>query len=284
MRTFAAVVAAILTLAPTGRTPLVFADSFMDRVIQTLREEAPDLQVESASDDEVRIYTQDAIASLFLYGLQRQCADSPSECDGQIRDFLAYHVDALRNRIEIPFKESKVYPLVRSKQLIDAARRLEGTSDQSTYVYRPFVGGAVIVYAVDSDRLLRFVNPDDLKAAHITLDRLHDLAVANTRRLSPLKFDLVGSAPGVMAATAGDDLVTSRVFDDRMWDDLQRKLGAPAAIATPTRDWILAARFDDAVALANMYDAARRLVGRKTNAILLGLYGREGNRWILLSP
>jgi len=82
----------------------------------------------------------------------------------------------------------------------------------------------------------------------------------------------------------GAPTATSRLFDSKFWDALETKAGGPAAVALPTRDWLLAARLDDPEATARLRTVAARIVAGEPTAVTSALVRRNGQSWTEVPP
>jgi len=90
--------------------------------------------------------------------------------------------------------------------------------------------------------------------------------------------------PGLWAGIAHDGYGTSRLFDPKLWEALEAQAGGPVAVALPTRDWLLAARLDDAQAIARLRTIAARIVAGEPTAVTAALVRRDGESWIEVPP
>jgi uncharacterized protein YtpQ (UPF0354 family) len=159
-----------------------------------------------------------------------------------------------------------------------------GADSARMFVSRPYISGAVLLYAIDTPRAIRFVNASDLEHSGLTLDALDKIALSHVSRLAPLTFSQMNGAPGLWAGIASDGYGTSRLFDPKFGDTLEARAGGPVAVALPTRDWLLAARLDNPQAIAKLRAVAARIVAGEPTAVTSALVRRNGQSWTEVPP
>jgi uncharacterized protein YtpQ (UPF0354 family) len=136
----------------------------------------------------------------------------------------------------------RIYPMILSAAAAEP--------HTSTMITQPLVGSLVVAYAVDSDRTIAYIPGAHFDSWGITLEELHETAIAN----------LVSRSDNIQAHAAQDDdesinLVlfqtldgydASRILLPTLHERLREHLGSPFAAAIPNRDILLCFRNDDA--------------------------------------
>jgi uncharacterized protein YtpQ (UPF0354 family) len=272
----------ILTLTLHGASAL--ADALTDRVAAAFNQEDPKLQATIKSDDEIHITAPIGSVSVFLDHVRGECAKRPNDCDAIVKRFAQATVASARGPDAMKFDADNLYPVIRAADTLRAMTGTLGDKVASTFVSRPYISGAVLLYAIDTPAAVRFVSQSDLEHAGLTLDDLDKLAVSHVSRLPPLHVQPLDRAPGLWTALATDGYGTSRLFDPAFWDTAEARAGGAVAVALPTRDWLLFARLDDPAAISRLRVLAGRVVAGETHAVTASLVRRVGKSWIEVLP
>jgi len=260
------------------------ADSLTERVAAAFSHEDPKLQPTIKSDDEIHLTTRMGPVTVFLDRVRAECQRRPENCDVSIKGLVSSTATIAASSDAAEFNAENIYPVVRPVGTLQAMQATVSGDVKRVFISRPYISGAVLLYAIDSPRALRFVNSSDLEHSGLTLDALDKIAVSHVPRLGPLKFEQMREMPGLWAGIAHDGYGTSRLFDPKLWEALEAQAGGPVAVALPTRDWLLAARLDDAQAIARLRTIAARIVAGETTAVTAALVRRDGESWIEVPP
>ena len=110
------------------------------------------------------------------------------------------------------------------------------------------------------------------------------MALANVKRLSPANISVLPNSDGLIAAITQDGYGTSRLLDPSFAQSLEHVAGGPVVVAVPTRDWILAARAGDPVALTKLKDMAARVFRGEPYHVTARLVRWDGTAWRELPP
>lgn len=273
----------ICLLAVALNTAPVFADSLTDRVAAAFNQEDSKLQATIKSDNEIHLTTPIGPITVFLDRVRGECQKRPDGCDAAIKQLISATTATTASSDTMKFVPENIYPVVRPVGALQAMQATTGTDVAKMFVSRPYISGAVLLYAIDTPRAVRFVNASDLEHAGLTIDTLDKLALSHVSRLPPLRFEQMGGARGLWAGIASDGYGTSRLFDPKFWNVLEAQAGGPVAVALPTRDWLLAARLDDPQAIAELRRVAARIVAGEPTAVTSALVRRDGQSWIEVS-
>lgn len=275
---------AICFVVTALRVVPAYADSLTERVVAAFNHEDPKLQAVIKSDDEIHLTTRIGPITVFLDRVRAECQRRPENCDGTIKQLVSATRATTASSDGMEFNAETVYPVVRPVGTLQSMQSTVGSDLTKRFVSRPYVSGAVLLYAIDTPRAIRFVNASDLEHSGLTLDALDKIAISHVPRLESLKFERMAGAPGLWACFAHDGYGTSRLFDPKFWDALEAQAGGPVAVALPTRDWLLAARLDDAQAISRLRTIAARIVAGEPTAVTSALVRRNGASWIEVPP
>jgi uncharacterized protein YtpQ (UPF0354 family) len=260
------------------------ADSLTDRVTAAFNHENPKLQATIRSDDEIRLTAPIGSLSVFLDRVRGECQKRPEDCDATIKNLVTSTAATVNLPDGMKFNPDNVYPVVRPENGLRAMQATIGDEVKSAFVSRPYISGAVLLYAIDTPKAVRFVSARDLEQAGLTVEALDRIALAHVSRLSPVKFQKMDEAPGLWIGILKDGYGTSRLFDPKFWDTLEALAGGPVAVALPTRDWLLAARLDDPAAISRLRTIATRIVAGEPTAVTSALVRRDGLSWSEVTP
>jgi uncharacterized protein YtpQ (UPF0354 family) len=260
------------------------ADSLTDRVVAAFNGEDPKLQPTIKSDDEIHLTTPIGAITVFLDHVRGECQTRPEDCDASIKQLVSSTTVTSSSPGLMKFDPENVYPVVRPVNSLQAMQATIGGDVARLFVSRPYISGAVLLYAIDTPRAVRFVNASDLEHSGLTVDALDKIALSHVSRLATLKIEPMRETHGLWAAIANDSYGTSRLFDSKFWDALETQAGGPVAVALPTRDWLLAARLDDPEAIARLRTVAARIVAREPTAVTSALVLRNGQSWTEVAP
>jgi uncharacterized protein YtpQ (UPF0354 family) len=260
------------------------ADSLTDRVAAAFNHESPKLHATVKSDDEIQLTTSIGQLRVFLDRVRGECQKRPEDCDATIKNLVTSTAATVDLPDATKFNPDNVYPVVRPENSLRAMQATIGDDVTRAFVARPYISGAVLLYAIDTPKAIRFVNARDLEQAGLTVEALDRIALAHVSRLSPVKFQKMDEAPGLWVGISNDGYGTSRLFDPKFWDRLEALAGGPVAVALPTRDWLLAARLDNPEAISRLRTIAARIVAGEPTAVTFALVRRDGPSWSEVTP
>ena len=272
----------ILTLALHGTASL--ADALTDRVAAALNREDPKLQATIKSDDEIHVTAPMGRSSVYLDHIRADCRKRPNDCDALVKHFAHSMAATARAPEAMTFNADNIYPVIRGEGTLRAMEETVGDKGKGLFVSRPYVSGAVLLYAIDTPAAVRFVSESDLEHAGLTVDALDGLAVSHVSRLPPIHIEPVDRAAGIWSAVATDGYGTSRLFDSSFWDTAETRAGGTVAVALPTRDWLLFARLDDPAAISKLRTVAARVVAGEVYSVTSSLVRRDGKSWVEVLP
>jgi uncharacterized protein YtpQ (UPF0354 family) len=272
----------ILALALHGTVSL--ADTLTERVAAAFNQEDPKLQATVKSDDEIHLTAPIGSLSVFLDHVRAECTKRPADCDSIVKRFTQSTVASAHAPDAMRFNADNVYPVIRAENTLRGIQGALGDKTTSTFVSRPYISGAILLYAIDTPTAVRFVSESDLEHAGLTLDALEKLAVSHAQSLPHVSIQPLDGAPLLWTALARDGYGTSRLFDPAFWDAAEARAGGAVAVALPTRDWLLFARLDDPAAISKLRVLAGRVVAGETYAVTASLVRRDGKSWVEVLP
>ncbi len=113
-------------------------------------------------------------------------------------------------------------------------------------VYREFLADLILVYTIDDQRQVSFVNEDHLDIWDITTQDIHERALVNLRqRTNNVRYTSVGKGEqGLFIYNSGDGYDASRLLLSEVTDDWARKMPGQLVLGIPNRDFLVG--FSDA--------------------------------------
>ncbi|MBS0449126.1 MAG: DUF1444 family protein [Proteobacteria bacterium] len=207
------------------------ADELTERVLQTFRGQASELRATAKSDDELQVTGRRGPLTVYLFNVRTACASNKDRCDDEVSSFVQRVVSvASADQSAGAFVVEKVYAVLRNAGF---AKRAADTFKEPNkqLVVLPFVESIELLFVVDGDKAVRYVNRDDIASAGLTEKALLDLASRNAARLPQVKYEPIKGMPGLYFMPANDGLGTSRAFDFALWEKLEAVAGGPVAMA-----------------------------------------------------
>lgn len=137
---------------------------------------------------------------------------------------------------------------VRNRILPMLAAEDEQRSDER--IRTPWVGGLTVGYVVDEDDSYRYVQPQMLEQWQLSVEDLHNLAIANLREYAqehPLEVTMVGeeSDPRMLMPVRPDAYNCSRILDPGFHGRLRDLFGPELVVGVPNRDFFVAVSMKD---------------------------------------
>lgn len=136
----------------------------------------------------------------------------------------------------------RVLPLVKPLTLLDEVRQRE----LPMMPYRPLAGELLVVYVLNEDGSVGYVNERHLRTWNVTEAELHERALENLRNKAWTPY------PGVLGAGKGALLIlnrrdgydAARVLLPELFAEFQARVPGTMVIGIPNRDFLIA--FSDA--------------------------------------
>lgn len=255
------------------------ADGLTEKVLQTFRSQASGLRATAKSDDELQVTGWRGPLTVYLFNVRTVCTSNKDRCDDEVLSFVQRVVSvASADQSADAFVVEKVYAVLRNAGFAKRAAETFKEPNKQLIVL-PFVESIELLFVVDGDKAVRYVNRDDIAGAGLTEVALLDLASRNATRLPQVKYEPTKGMPGVYFMPANDGLGTSRAFDFALWEKLEAVAGGPVAIAVPTRDWVLFTRADQPELVAKLRTLAGRIARGEPYPVSDAVLVRDGNSW-----
>lgn len=255
------------------------ADDLTEKVLQTFRKQASELRVTAKTDDELQVTGRKGPLTVYLFNVRTACASNKDRCDDEVLTFVRHIASvASADQSADAFVGEKLYAVLRNAGFGKRAAETVKEPNKQLVVL-PFVDSIEVLFVVDGEKAVRFVNRDDMVGAGLTEKTLLELASRNAARLPQLKYEPIEGMSGLYVMLANDGLGTSRAFDPALWEKLEAKAGGPVAMAVPTRDWVLFTRADQPELVAKLRTLAGRIARGEPYPVSGAVMARDGNGW-----
>jgi uncharacterized protein YtpQ (UPF0354 family) len=168
-------------------------------------------------------------------------ARDPAQLDAVARGYVRVLLGELPERSERDFASLKdrVMPMLKPIELLVmvSERKLP------MIAYRDFLADLIITYVIDEKNSVAFINEQQLDAWGLTLQDLHDTAVANLRRRTTeeARFTTVGEGDQrLFIFSSGDGYDATRLLLTDVLAEWERALSGRLVVGIPNRDFLIA--------------------------------------------
>lgn len=215
---------------------------FARRVLDLARSKFPLLDCEVAADFQIKL----GESKVNLFNFYRSYVNSPEQ-------FEAIVLPALTTVVQVQGwgKEQTEPDLEGVRERIMPMLYPEEVWKKSfpNFIGMPWVGGLVVLYVVDESNAYWYIRGDLLEAWRLSVDDLHEMALANLNRYfneQPMEFTVAGEeeGPRLLIPARPDAYNTSRLLSESFHGKLREILGSEFAVGTPSRDFFVAVSLD----------------------------------------
>lgn len=168
-------------------------------------------------------------------------ARDPSQLDAVARGYVRVLLGELPPRTERDFASlnDRVMPMLKPIELlvVVSERKLP------MIAYRDFLADLIIAYVIDEPHSVAYINEEQLDAWGVTLQELHDTAVANLRRRTgeESRYTTVGEGEQrLFIFSSGDGYDATRLLLTDVLAEWDRALPGRLVVGIPNRDFLIA--------------------------------------------
>ena len=232
----------VLATLEIAEQPAWPPDVFLKQVIELARQNFPLLQTSVSRGFSLRL----GHSEIGLSNFYRMYLQQPE----QFRRIVLPGLTTLVRLQELS-PEQLVPALHEVRDHILPMLSAEEDSRNDERVRMPWVGGLSVGYVVDEDDSYRFIQPQMLETWDLSLDELHDLAIANLRQYAeenPLEVTMLGddAHPRMLMPVRPDAYNCSRILDPGFHGRLRDLFGPELIVGVPNRDFFIAVSMKDA--------------------------------------
>jgi uncharacterized protein YtpQ (UPF0354 family) len=179
-----------------------------------------------------------------LENIYRMASLRPNDMETHVKRWIVELLRAAEGNLDQAgtFEELKdrIYPIILPCDAHEASADI--------VIAQPFVDGLMISYAIDSDRTISYISREHFERWNISIDLLHDTAMANLiERSEAISAHAAQDESGrvnLVLFQQMDGYDASRILLPTLHARLREYLGSPFAAAMPNRDILLCFRAD----------------------------------------
>lgn len=164
-------------------------------------------------------------------------------------------------QLEDAIDPAQIVPIIKDRAWLEEVRvglKARGAEGSPDYIYDSLNEELVIVYAEDNPTAIRYLTPENLPAAGVARERLHELAILNLRRLLP-EIKLHGSE-GTYMLTAGGNYEACLILLEEIWNERKLEVEGDYVVALPSRDLLLVTGSENAPGIAKLREMAAKTI------------------------
>jgi uncharacterized protein YtpQ (UPF0354 family) len=215
---------------------------FLDRVVSLLADRFPGVETER-DDEEFALRIDGFWAS--MENLYRIVASRPEDLEERVEEWV---VEMLRAGRSLPEEEDAVFQNLRWRILPMVMADKPPEIAAASIVHQQLISGLAVAYAIDGERSITYIPPKLFQSWSISLDELHDAALANlARRSETLSAQAAEDEEGrvsMIIVQVMDGYDASRILLPGLHGRLREYLGSPFLAGIPNRDILLCVRND----------------------------------------
>jgi uncharacterized protein YtpQ (UPF0354 family) len=242
--------------------------------IAAAKRSAPTVQIEEKGDPELRVTTSGNVSStVFLNNCYQEWRQSPPE---QRASVIQQYLEALM----VPptsktsgIDRTRIVPIVKDKawvhEMADSLRQ-RGAKKIPELVTEDINDQLCIVYAVDGEKTIAYLTPDELRESGIARAELKHVAIENLRSVLP---DVSARGDnGFYMIVAGGNYEACLLLLDSIWIHPPFHVDGDIVIAVPARDLLFVTGSNDAAGLAKLRSAARKTAAESAHRLTSDLF------------
>ncbi len=209
------------------------SDGLEQEVLSALKERAPDRVFEIVGPNEIHYVGDDdeTVNRIYLDNLSRSLPEEGEARREQVEAFAASVLEPVTTGLGDADRNS-IFPVVRDRGFLDQYPK----GGPATLMSQPLFGDLVTLYVLDYPDRIQYLLSTDLEELGVSEDELHDLAVTNFSQ-SVGEVTLEQMEPVFTITFDGDvSYLSSFLFLDSLWDEIDRELGDRVIVAVPSRE------------------------------------------------
>ncbi len=226
--------------------PEATRDQFSRQVIEIVRARFPLVKIARA-EQTFSLKINGHIAS--LENLYRMALLRPQDVKHHVERWAVELLRAAEGSPDqdAPFEQVKdrILPMI----ILQGEAESDGGPAGAAIVAEPLVEGLQIAYAIDSDRTIAYIPQAAFARWTISMDELHDIAIANlVARSESISAHAAADEDGevnLILFQTMDGFDASRILLPTLHERLREHLGSPFAAGIPNRDILLCFRNDE---------------------------------------
>ncbi len=244
-----------------------------DDGISVEREGELDIVVLGAQDEELRMFLDNAYKE---YRLAPEGMEDVLERYAQstLETIHTYGDDSIDIDRVVPIIKDAAFPVESRMSLIEAGY----DEDKIDSYCEPLNEHLVVLYAVDTERSIKYLGSDDIESLGLEPGELRRRALKNLNAILP-EFERHGDS-GTYMVTAGGTYEASLLLVDTIWTTENFAVEGDIVVAVPSRDLLLVTGSKDPDGLKRLHDAANETVQNAVYYLTAKLFVRRNGKWL----
>jgi uncharacterized protein YtpQ (UPF0354 family) len=279
--------AALGICSSCSKSELLSPSAFTSEFATALRNSSPELNVEIVRDMELKVTTAAGHESTsFLDNAYETYKLDPKAKDEVIKRFVAAGLETITGlQTSESIDKTRIVPVVKDRPWIEEARNAmiaRGAKKLPENVFEDLNSDLVVLYAEDSPKNIRYLEPKDLENAHIERKDLRTLACQNLKRLLP-KIERHG-ANGLYMISAGGDYEASLLLLDSIWTDMKKEVTGDVVVAIPTRDLLVVTGSENREGIGKMKQIVQKAASEGSYRLTTKLFVFRDGHFLEFKP
>jgi len=193
---------------------------------------------------------------------------------------LKKHVEAvLSTSQEIPLELKRILPVVKGVEFLESYKNIPSSKIEDLPYHENYADGLVILYALDSEKAVKYISEKEFKELKIDKEELRSAAFNNFKNRA-IK-EQIKETNGVYEIYYDGNYESSLLLFDDVWERLKTMVDGELIVAIPTRD-ILIASGSNTIDLTKFKAGIDDVYSQNSYSITRNIYVRKDNKWKIL--
>lgn len=211
----------------------------------------------------------------YLDNIYRAYNNEPTALKDILYDYLNASDASYKS---IPYDKNQLIPIIKSNKYIDDLKSLGKGDFHKEIYYENYNSDLIILYAIDGDHNISYLNKESLDTLNIKTDTLQNFAFNNLRKLIPTP-EIVGGE-GKFGIVAGGNFESSLILSKIMWNKDNFPVNGDIVIAIPTREMIYTVGSNDKEAIDKLRITTKESFENDNYQVSPYLYKYDGKMFV----
>lgn len=268
-------------ILPLNAKEILTAEKFSNRYLELVKKQHPNIKVKRLDALGFKFTsTKTGVFKAFLDNAYREYKNSPDQITSILQRYVDIAFSANKLTKLVP-KRDQIVPLIRSIDYINQIKKLtKNAKKENSLIYKEFVPGLVLLYALDSPKSVRALVNSDLNKLKIKNKELLGQATKNLNRIVSNGMKRQGKE-GLFAVTAGGTFESSLVLLDDIWNKKNFPVKGDFVVYIPARDQIIITGSKDKKGLAEAAKFAKKDYQVAPRPLFNKPLIRQNGKWII---
>ena len=252
--------------------------SFAQKYMEALHQKYPQLEIDLVDDRTINVKHGSLDVNVFLGNAYREYQSSPKS----IQEIFDRYILSLKE-VLYPDDEINIANIVPIIKSVDSFEKVVAVDKSGTImpiedVTEKYNDQLIIVYAIDSENSIKYLQKNDLKKISVNMDELKNIAIKNlANTLTNIEWR---GGNGVYMIIAGGNYEASLILMPEIINKNNFDVAGDLVIAVPNRDMLLITGSEDAIGLDKIKTIASKTFATGNYNISPYLYKWNGNIFV----